>query len=1518
MNALTLRRSRTGFLMGALCALLAVLPAPAPAEDIDIFVTNNATASTFDNPNVLIIVDNSSNWSRADQKWPGGVKQGQSELQAIKTVVGQLDDTINVGLMLFTDTGVGREGGYIRFPVMQMTAANKTAFQNLAQYIYDNFQSPSEKTSASANYSAVMFDAFKYFGGYTSPNNVASGTAGTPADATHFGPMVFNQRTDATLANVGGYTDATLSTYSGPIASANSCARNFVIFIGNGFPDSDIGSPQFMDTYLSGINGSTTQLAVPGFTTTNVTSTTDLGYTSACYTSQAACQTTDFASQCGTGLTYPTCSCSGTSTTTLDACPSGQSRYQVLGTTTSSSSSTTTTTTTNTGATAACYTSAPTATTAANQFGMTCPSTSVAQVGNVITTTHYACSYAIGATTTSGSSCTASSTTGPTAGTPVASTATTNSCYASNSTGDTNATNAVSGGTDRGGLACPSTSTVTSGNITTTTTYSCSFAESGRTSSGAACSSTTLSGPTAGTAVDTLAFTTSCYSNANTATDGIAAGDHGGLTCPASTSTTDGNGVSTTTSYSCAYARDTGSGATEHGSCATGSDQYRVAQTATPSVTTAQTQTRHTVTMTATPSVTTVTTASGGSHYVVTQTVVATATAVTTGSSTTVLGNTTACYSSPPTGTPTDFSCAGYSSCSFGGATTAAACPSGARFLVQGNSTTSQVVSNNTYSVPTSNKQRMTDEWARYMYQTDANSVAGQQNISTYTIDVFNAKQDADQTALLMSMARVGGGKYFAAKNENAIVSAMKPIMSEIQAVNTVFASASLPVNATNRAQNENQVFIGMFRPDPAAQPRWYGNVKRYQLANFSGVIDLADINGNLAVNLQTGFVSECATSWWTSDSGSYWQSVPNNPPAEGRCTTSSFNQWSDSPDGPLVEKGAAAEVIRKGNNPPATDTSPTWAPNRTIKTVSGGALVDFTAASSGLAQTLVDFISGKDVNDENANGLTTAETRPSLHGDVIHSRPLPVNYSTTANPTAGVTVFYGSNDGTLRAIDATNGKERWALVAPEFYSRFSRLYDNSPIIKFPNQATGITPSPTPKAYFWDGSMGIFQNADNTSIRLFPAMRRGGRMIYGLDVTTVGSPSLLWTLGCPNLTDDTGCSAPDGADVSKVDGTDGSAIGQTWSTPAVAFIRDYPTRDAEEPVLVVGGGYDSCEDDNSSAPSCASQKGAAIYVIKASDGSVIKKFPTTRSVASDVSMVDVDNDGFVDYAYVADTGGNVYRVDFVDGAASFSKLASANWAIYRVAYTNGAGSPVISGVTAPRKFFFPPALLYSNNRIYVALGSGDREHPLEGDYPFAAVLNRFYVYLDTLATKPTTVQSVNLDDTSLFFDNTSAPTCDSDQVLASSAKKGWFMNLNQNGTQNANGLTGEQTVTSAVILGGLVTFSTNRPIPPATGSCTTTLGEARGYWVNLLNGSGGIGVGTAGICGGTRSATFVGGGLPPSPVTGIVPVEGVSRTVIIGAVQRDGTASAPIGGQKVIPSIKATRKRVYWFKNVDN
>lgn len=763
------------------------------------------------------------------------------------------------------------------------------------------------------------------------------------------------------------------------------------------------------------------------------------------------------------------------------------------------------------------------------------------------------------------------------------------------------------------------------------------------------------------------------------------------------------------------------------------------------------------------------------------------------------------------------------------------------------------------------------DEWTRYMYSHGVVVPTGNNNgsVVTYVLDAYNAQQNTGYSNSLINAAKVGGGRYFAVNSQSAILSAISSIFAEIQSANSTFAAASLPVNTTNRAQDKNQVFIPMFRPDPNAYPRWMGNLKQYQLINTNGSVQLGDVNANPAVNPLTGFPTDCATSFWTTDSGTYWSTVTETPIPKGQCPSSvtTYDPFSDAPDGPIVEKGGVAEVIRKGNNPATTNSTPTWAVNRTIYTLSGNALTTFNTTSSGLSSTLVNFISGHDVNDENGNGNTT-ETRPSLHGDTIHSRPLPIDYGGTT----GVTVFYGSNDGMLRAIDSTTGQERWSFVAPEFFPTLNRLMTQSPLVNYPTLSSSITPTPIPKDFYFDGSLGVYQNADNSKVWIYPTMRRGGRMLYALDVTTPGSPVFKWKAGCPNLTNDTGCS------------TGMSGIGQTWSKPAIATTVNGYTG----PVMIVGGGYDTCEDANNISPSCSSPKGAAIYVFDADTGVLLKTFPTTRSVAADVALAAITTTGVVDHAYAADTGGNVYRIDFGSSVT--------NWTMTRVAYTNGAG----------RKFLYPPALLPApNNKVYLALGSGDREHPLLSDYPYGNVVNRFYVYVDDLSSSTAT----NLDDTDVMNDYTNGSSCSTAGILPGSTPKGWFMNLNQNGP-------GEQTVTSAVIASGLVAFSTNRPIPPTQGSCSTSLGEARGYLVSLFNGSGAIGVG--GMCGGSRSSIFAGGGLPPSPVLGVVPINGKPVAVIIGAVQRAGGASTAISPQQVTPSISSKRKTVYWRSSGQN
>jgi type IV pilus assembly protein PilY1 len=836
-------------------------------------------------------------------------------------------------------------------------------------------------------------------------------------------------------------------------------------------------------------------------------------------------------------------------------------------------------------------------------------------------------------------------------------------------------------------------------------------------------------------------------------------------------------------------------------------------------------------------------------------------------------------------------------------------------------------------TVPAINEARWSDEWAKYLFSTDVNGsptdnvggqlgAPGQQNVTIFTIDVFKDNQDPKQTRLLYNMAKLGGGEYFQANSAQDIIVKLREALRKIQAKSSVFAAASLPVSATNRAQNENQVFFGLFRPDATANPRWYGNLKRYQIAkDIAGNLILAganvDASGNPvnAINNLTGFFDDCAASFWTTDTTvfntstspatdqSYWVFSPTSTRLDcALYPTATFSKFSDLPDGPVVEKGGAAEVLRRGNNP-AVPTFTYSSTMRTMYTCADTTAANCpTAASPGMVafdttnvsearvgvvgsteQTrLIDYTRGKDVGnvgglplgDENSSNGTT-DTRPSIHGDVVHSRPLPVNYGGST----GIVAYYGTNDGDLRAVRTSDGQELWSFIAPEHHARLKRLMENSPVIAFPNV---IDPTAQPKDYFFDGTMGLYETFDDTTTPptvttawIFPTMRRGGRMVYGFDVTTPAAPALKWRVGCPNLTDDTGCTA----------GFDG--MGQTWSFPNVAKIKGYSSGTA--PVIVIGGGYDSCEDSDTASPSCSGSgvKGKKVYVIDANNGAFVASFDTDRSVAADVAMIDRNFDGNVDHAYVVDTGGNLYRIDFIN-PSTLAPLASNAWTITKLASTS-AGSG--------RKFLFAPAVLTAGDRTFLTFGSGDRERPLITNYPYTTpVANRFYTFMDTFPTITSPATVVDLDGTNMLDFTSVTTTAPSECLTPTSSRNGWRMDL--------VGGTGEQTVTSSLIAGGNVFFNTNRPLPAVAGTCNADLGEARGYSVNLL-------------CGTKFSVIYEGGGLPISPVQGTTTLaDGSVVTFIIGGPAGPGSTNPYAPGQ-VKPVISPTRSRMFWYRQGD-
>ncbi|TAK52941.1 MAG: pilus assembly protein PilY [Gammaproteobacteria bacterium] len=790
---------------------------------------------------------------------------------------------------------------------------------------------------------------------------------------------------------------------------------------------------------------------------------------------------------------------------------------------------------------------------------------------------------------------------------------------------------------------------------------------------------------------------------------------------------------------------------------------------------------------------------------------------------------------------------------------------------------------------PSGSQSNVADEWARFMHRSS-------RTITTYTVDVdkVTTGQGPGWTALLKSIAGVSSGRYFDVSSGSGgavIADALGRIFSEIQAVNSVFASVSLPVSVNTQGTYLNQVYVGVFRPDQDALPRWAGNLKQYRLGIVGDMLRTLDADAQSAINPGTGFISECARSYWTPTAvDTYWAFKP-----QGGCLAVANSDISNYPDGNVVEKGGQAYRLRSTTTRTVKTCSPIFASCTSLTdfNTANAAITDalLGAASASEGDALINWQRGLDVDNEDLDAATTTEMRPSAHGDVVHSRPIAINFGTDASPE--VVVFYGGNDGVLRAVNGNRanaiatlpaGNELWSFVAPEFYGQIKRLRDNTMPISF----TGSVEPPTraPKPYGFDGPITAYSDANDTWI--FASMRRGGRFLYAFDVTdiatTPSSPTLKWKRGCPNQGNDTDCSS----------GWDG--IGQTWSAPQSLKTNGYQSAGSPVPMLIMGGGYDPCEDGD--PHTCdSSAKGRYVYVLDADTGGLLKTFTTERPVVGDLFIVPDGSTGLAKYAYAADMGGNVYRISGSSANLPFAATAPADWTMTKIA-SLGCDSPSL-GCTSNRKFMFTPDVVEKDGVYHLLLGSGDREKPL-GDAYFDdayGVDNHFFMLKDNPAEADwLTDETANCGDAYLCLASLLEIAYDAADPDASdlAAMKGWYLNLRDH----------EQAVTSAITVFGTTTFSTHTPTVPVEGSCTSNLGTARVYNVRFANAA--IAPGAT-----NRDQEISGGGLPPSPVAGMVELDnGQVVPFVIGAV-----ADSPL--ESALPPAPSTGTQpkavTYWF-----
>lgn len=664
----------------------------------------------------------------------------------------------------------------------------------------------------------------------------------------------------------------------------------------------------------------------------------------------------------------------------------------------------------------------------------------------------------------------------------------------------------------------------------------------------------------------------------------------------------------------------------------------------------------------------------------------------------------------------------------------------------------------------------------------------------------------------LRASANHGGGEFFPAKNSAELIQYFRDIIKSVADTGATIAAPGVSVNALNKFEHLDELYYSLFKP--SVQADWEGNIKRYRLK--SGVI--TDVNGAPAINnTDTSLFAETARSWWSPDIDGATVTVGG---ASGKLTAPDSRRiytWrgvygpslnADLVDG-APEDGQGSEAL--------TPLNPNLTPDLlgVPETLSGAS--QWTRKEQAVA-----YLRG---------GTNTVARR--VFGAAIHASPTLVTFGIDSGGVPENTVFIGDNNGVLHMIDTgapssddattnianTGGGELFAFLPQELLKNGDPLNAQKPSVLAGDYIYGLDGTWVPWKYDVGGD-GI-DAAAGDRVYLYGGMRRGGRNVLALDVTSVRrtntaeqiKPKLQWVI--------------EGGKI----GTPFEYMGQTWSEPAPRWVHWGGER---KRVVFFAGGYDAAVHDGNQAFNSAPQLGRQMYMVDAlsgellwwasSDAAADTEVPDMKySMTATPVTMDRNGNGVTDGLYIVDLAGQVFRFDFNEAATSAADFVKNDAAV--LVASLGATAAGANATSDNRRFYDMPAVAFVRSAeggdLMIGVVSGYREEPTNKDTQEIAIMFRD---IGAWNISPPARATITLAD---LIDVTAVTELSGTQLAA----PGWYLPLDIT--------KGEKGIGSPVFFNFALLFTTFVPEgSTAASACTPDVGYSRLYALNALTAGG--------------------------------------------------------------------------------